>query len=348
MTEEELKAMGKALLGAIGDNDTDAEPSGWLDLGHPPLNKIISGDYTRGMPYGRIIEVYGPSGAGKTLIATRAMIAAQQAGGVAGFVDWERTFKASFAEEVGLNTAFPGFIYKQSDTWEAGNTVAMKMAEAIRTKELIPKTAPIVWVFDSIAAAVPKSMLYDKEGNRRPIDEYSMNDTTALARVTSTTLKAVNQLASELNVVMIFLNQIRTKPGVAWGDPTTTPGGAAMEFYASTRLSLGRKREMDKKTGDMLAADISIKTAKNKLTRPFQTTNLRLSYDEEGRASFDYATAMIDHMIDAGALVKEGNMVVFDGKKMFASVLSKKVNAEGLMPVLTKMLVDHTTVEIAV
>jgi recombination protein RecA len=344
----DLAAMGKALESAVGDNDTDAEPAGWLDLGYPPLNHIISGSYDRGLPFGRIVEIFGPSASGKTLLATAAMIAAQRSGGLAGFVDWERTFKASFAEEMGLNAKFPMFCYKQSETWEQGNTVAMKMAEAIRSKELIPKEAPIVWVLDSVAAAVPKSMLYDKDGNRRPIDEYTMNDTTALARVTSTTLKAVNQLVSELNVVMIYLNQIRTKPGVAYGDPTTTPGGAAMEFYATARLSLGRKREMDKKTGEMLAADISIKTAKNKLCRPFQKTSLVLDYDDDGRASFDYARGMVEHMIAVGAIKKVGKMVEFDGKTMWESVLAKKVNAEGLMPVLTKMLMEHVAAPIPI
>jgi protein RecA len=343
----DLDAISKALMGAIGDNDTDAEPAGYLDMGYAPLNHIITGHYDKGPAYGRIIEVYGPSAAGKTLLATAAMIAAQRAGGLAGFVDWERTFKAGFAEEMGLNATFPSFVYKQSDTWESGNTVAMKMSEAIRSKEMIPKEAPLVWVLDSVAAAVPKSMLYDKDGNRRPIDEYTMNDTTALARVTSTTLKAVNQLASELNVVMIYLNQIRTKPGVMYGDPTTTPGGGAMEFYATTRLALGRKRVMDKASGDLLAAEIGITTKKNKLCRPFQSTSLTLAYDKDGRASFDYAAGMVEHMVEVGALKKTGKMVEWDGKMMYESVLAKRVNVEGLMPELTKRLLEHTAPAIA-
>ena len=337
----DMNAIGAALGAAIGQNDTDAEPSGYLDMGYPPLNYIISGRYDGGIAYDRITEIFGPSASGKTLLATAAMIAAQRAGGLAGMSDWERTMKADLAARLGLNTSFPAFIYKQSETWEEGNTVAMKFAEAIRTKELIPKTAPIVWVADSVAAAIPKSVLYDKDGNRRPIDEYTMNDTTALARVTSTTLKSINQLVSEFNMVMIYLNQIRTKPGVMYGDPTTTPGGGAMEFYATTRIATGRKREMDKKTGEMLAAEIGITTKKNKLCRPFQSVSLRLAYNEDGLATFDYATGMVDHMVEVGALQKDGRYVVYDGKKMFASVLADLVNKENLMPDLTRILLAH-------
>jgi protein RecA len=333
--------ISKALLGAVGENDEGAEPTGYLDMGFAPLNKIISGSYTRGPAHGRIMEIYGPSASGKTLLATAAAAAAQRAGGIGGLIDWERTFSSEFARRIGLNTEFPKFVYKRSETWEEGNTHALKVAETLRVKELIPKNAPIVMVLDSIAAAIPKSMLYDNNGNRRGIDEYTMNDTTALARVSSTTLKAVNQLAADLNVIMIYLNQIRTKPGVMYGDPTTTPGGSAMEFYATTRIATGRKREMDKKTGEMLAAEIGITTKKNKLTRPFQSVSLRLSYAEDGLASFDYASGMVDHMVEVGVLQKDGKMVVFEGKKMYASVLADLVNKDGLMPQLTQMLLDH-------
>ena len=146
---------------------------------------------------------------------------------------------------------------------------------------------------------------------------------------------------------MIYLNQIRTKPGVVYGDPTTTPGGGAMEYYATTRLALGRKRIMDKASGDMLAAEIGITTKKNKLCRPFQQTSLTLAYDKDGRASFDYASGMVEHMVEVGALTKTGKMVEFGGKMMYESVLAKKVNAEGLMPELTKMLLAHTAPAIA-
>lgn len=336
-----LDALAKALTAAVGENDVETQPKHWLDMGYPPLNKILSGDYSRGLPSGRIIEIYGPSAAGKTLVATQAMIAAQRAGGIAVFIDWERAFNAKFAAEMGLDTTFPKFIYKRSDTWEEGNTAAMKVAETVRRTKAIPDDAPIVVVFDSVAAAVPKSVMFDKDGKLRGIDELSMNDTTALARVTSTTLKSVNQYVGAFEMTAIYLNQIRTKPGVVYGDPTTTPGGVSMEFYASIRLALGAKKIMGKdSSGDkeFLGRLIGFETKKNKVSRPFQTTDLRLVYDDEGRAHFDYALGLIETLIDLGKLKKEGAYVHWEGKKVYASVLAKTIEAEGKQAELIKML----------
>lgn len=337
-----LEALAKALVSAVGENDVETQPKHWLDMGYPPLNKMISGSYTKGLPGGRIAEIYGPSASGKTLLATMAMIAAQRAGGVAIFIDWERAFNAKFAEEMGLDLTFPKFIYKRSDTWEAGNTAAMKIAETIRSTKAIPEDAPIVAVFDSVAAAVPKSVMYDsKTGKLRGIDELTMNDTTALARVTSTTLKSVNQYVGAFDMTAIYLNQIRTKPGVVYGDPTTTPGGVAMEFYATVRIALGAKKIMGKDSdGDkeFLGRLIGMETKKNKVSRPFQTTDIRLVYDLEGRAHFDITTGLIEELVSLGKLKETGTRVTWDEKAYFKSVLAKKIDDEGLQSELIKLL----------
>lgn len=338
----DLATMGKALLGAVGANDEETEPNLWLDTGYGPLNEVIAGmgRQHRGWPGGRIIEIAGPSASGKTLLATLAMIAAQRAGGIAIFVDWERAFNADFARILGMDTTFPRFIYKRSETWEEGNSVALKAAQAIRQQKLIPDTAPIVIVYDSIAAAVPKSMLYDTKGKPREIDEFTMNDTTALARVTSTTLKVVNQLVAEYNVTAIYLNQIRTKIGVVYGDPRTTPGGSAMEFYATTRIFTGRKLVKDKASGDLKAALIGIQTVKNKLSMFGKEVELRLDYDDMGIARFDFTSGYIDTAVERGLLTKDGagRVTWIDGSKHFVAQLAKKIDAEGAVPELIKVL----------
>jgi recombination protein RecA len=328
-----------ALLAAVGENSENVEPKLWLDMGYAPLNKIISGDPTRGFPAGRMGEIAGPSASGKTLLATLAMIATQRAGGIAIFVDWEQAFSIPLAEMLGLNTKFPHFIYKRAATWEEGNTIAMKTAEAIRKQKLIDPEAPITMVCDSIAAAVPKSMMYDAKGNRREIDEYTMNDTTALARVTSTTLKSINQLVGEFNVAAIYLNQIRTKPGVVYGDPRTTPGGGAMEFYASWRLFTGRKKIMATVDGEkeFQGALIGLETVKNKLTRPFQNVELRLMYDPDGRAVFDFTTGYLEELVAMGKLEEKAGRITWEGKTYFKSVLAKKIDDEKLQPELIKL-----------
>lgn len=334
----DVTKLAQALLESVGENSTGTEPTSWLDMGYLPLNEMISGDPTRGLPGGRMVEIAGPSASGKTLLATQAMISAQRAGGAAIFIDWEQTFNSEFATILGLNCNAPYFTYKRAATWEEGNTVAMKAAAALRRAGL-EEDKPIVVVFDSIAAAVPKSMMFDAKGNRRDIDEYTMNDTTALARVTSTTLKSINQLVGQLNVTAIYLNQIRTKPGVVYGDPTTTPGGGAMEFYATTRLFTGRKKEMKLVDGEKLleAAVIGVESKKNKLNRPFLNTELRLAYRPDGLAYFDFTSGYIDALCSKGKLEEKSGRVTWEGKTYFKSVLAKKIDDEGLQPELVKL-----------
>lgn len=334
----DVDKLAAGLMAAVGENSEGTEPTSWLDMGYLPLNKMISGDPTRGFAGGRMYEIAGPSASGKTLLATQAMISAQRAGGCAIFIDWEQTFNQEFATRLGLNCSAPHFTYKRAETWEEGNTLAMKASQALRTAGL-PIEAPIVVVLDSIAAAVPKSQMYDSKGARREISEYSMNDTTALARVTSTTLKVINQLVGKLNVTAIYLNQIRTKPGVVYGDPTTTPGGGSMEFYATTRLFTGRKKEMQLEDGEkvMKAALIGIESKKNKLNRPFLNTEIRLAYGEDGMARLDFTTGYVEELCSMGKLEEKAGRVSWGGKTYWKAALVKKIDEEKLLPELVKM-----------
>lgn len=311
----------------------------WLDMGYAPLNELISGDPTRAFESGRLYEIAGPSSSGKTLLATAAMIAAQRMGGIAIFIDWEMAFNPVFAQQMGCIIDKPYLYHIKAETWESGNTVAFKIAEQFRSQKVIPDTAPIVIVFDSIAAAVPKSMLYDSKGNKRGIDEYTMNDTTALARITSTTLKSVAQYATQFNVCALYLNQIRTKPGVVYGDPTVTPGGVAMEFYASTRIFTGSKKIMEAAAGgkEFKGRLIGLETKKNKLTRPFQSIDLRLMYGDDGLAYFDYITGYIEELVAVKALDEKSGRVSWEGKTYFKGQLAKKIAEEGKLPVLVGM-----------
>ena len=311
----------------------------WLDLGYGPLNDLISGNPMQAFESGRLYEIAGPSASGKTLLATAAMIAAQRMGGIAIFIDWEMAFNPVFAAQLGLITSEPYLYHIKAETWEAGNTIAFKIAEQFRKQKIIPETAPIVVVFDSIAAAVPKSMLYDSKGARRGIDELTMNDTTALARVTSTTLKSVAQYATQQNVCALYLNQIRTKPGVVYGDPTVTPGGSAMEFYASTRIFTGSKKIMEAAAGgkEFKGRLIGLETKKNKLNRPFQSIELRLMYDDNGMAYFDYTTGYIEELIAGKVLEEKSGRVTWEGKTYFKGQLAKKINEEGKLGTLVSM-----------
>lgn len=217
---------------ALGPNAVKQSVTKFIDTGFPMLNKTISGRYDGGLPYGRLVECYGPSSSGKTSMATQWMVQAQQLGGVAIFVDWERSFDVDLAKGFGLNDERPFWLYAQPKTWEQGNIFAAKACQVIRQNGAIDPNAPILVVFDSIASAVPQSMA-EKE-----IDEYTMNDTTALARVASTTLKAMAQHASNFNATFLYLNQIRTKPGIAYGDPTCLRGDVKISFVDGTSATM--------------------------------------------------------------------------------------------------------------
>ena len=321
-TKELLSALDKA----IGDNDQEQAVTQFIDTGYPPLNYALSGRYDGGLPFGRIVEMYGPSSAGKTALATAWMVAAQKMGGCAIFIDWERSFNQALAVNFGLNIERPHWIYKRPRTWEEGNLVAARACQLIRESKAIPDDAPILVVADSVAAAVPQSMV------GKTIDDLNMNDTTALARVTSTTLKAINLHVTDFNATYLYLNQIRTKPGVVYGDPTTTPGGGAMEFYATCRMALGRKKLVEDRGGEKVLSGqvISIKVVKNKLTAPFKDAEIRMSFDEAGIAHLDVVTSTLEFMVLKGLLPYSKPRVTWiDGKQYFVKSLAEKIRSEG-------------------
>jgi recombination protein RecA len=254
-------------------------------------------------------------------------------GGVAIFCDHEYTFQVPFAKKFGLIETFPQFTYKRPETWESSNNLALKAGEAIRKSKRLDANAPIVCVFDSVAAMIPKSQIYDSKGKERSIEETNMNDTTALSRVTSTTLKVINQASAELNMTFVYLNQIRTKPGVIYGDPTTTPGGVSMEFYASIRLALGKKyiKEETPDGKETVGQLIGVTTKKSKITRPFQEVDLRMMFDsKDGMARWDFTTMAIDDLVAAGKLkTPRPGYVEFGGKQWSKKQLAAQIDADG-------------------
>lgn len=322
-----LETLVNALDACLGDNDEAQSVSSFIDTGYAPLNSAMSGRPDGGLPQGRMIEVFGESSTGKTALATNWMVKAQQMGGIAIFEDWERSFDVDLARGFGLNTERPYWIYKRPKTWEEGNIFTARACKAIRDAKVIPPDAPIIAVHDSIAAAIPHSVLYDAKGNVREIDTYNMNDTTALARVSSTTLKNMAQIAGEFNATFVYLNQLRLKPGVMFGDPRTTPGGKAMEFYATVRLALGREK-LTEAGGEFTGQRINIQVVKTKLCRPFQTVKLRMMYDEMDVAYFDAVLSGIEFLLERKILARSGSRIEWvDGTKPYASELLKRIES---------------------
>lgn len=325
------------------------EPPRFFDSGTPTLNKIISGSYKDGFPHGKLVEIFGPSSSGKTLLATQIMIQAQRQGGYALFMDHELAFSRSLAEALGLDISADKFAYAAPPTWEDSHTRAFRFIKGLRTAKdgvrMIPEEAPIVVVFDSIAAMVPQSMAakVDAKTGGLGFESYNMSDTTALARVASTTLKTVKAHAHDLRATVVYLNQMRQKPGVIYGENVGTTGGTATEYFADLRLRLTPRSRIDDKDKHFVGQKITIKAVKNKLTRPFQECSLLFMTPEDGLPYFDAITPIVDELIEKGKIPKSGAWLEWKGEKMHKATLIEKVRAEDDLPALATLLEEAVT-----
>lgn len=327
-----------ALQKAIGKNDDEATVPCWLSTGYMELDHAISGRYDGGLPGGRIIEIYGPESSGKTWLATNAMISAQRMGGFAGFEDHERSFMSKVGVGLGLSTTPGQWSYKQPESFERSAVNFINGVTAIRESGAFPPEAPGVWVFDSLAGMIPQQML------AKDATALNMNDTTALARLTSKVFPAIAQIAQKHNVMAIFLNQLRVKPGVVYGDPNTTPGGNAPKYWTSVRIQLGATRlTKEEGTGDnkvvsMLGQQVTARCIKNKVSRPFVTAKWKFLFGDDGIGRFAVAESLIDFAVKKGLLTTSGSFVEWEGGKFYKGPLAKKIEAEGKLPALMDLI----------
>ncbi len=334
--------IAKVLFGAIGKNDEEATVQHWLDSGFPPLNHASSSSWKGCFPVGRMVEIAGPPSSGKTAIATAAMAAAQKLGGIAGFMDHERSFSLKLAPRLGLDITPGRLIYKKPETFEQSISIFATAVKTIREKKLIPPTAPICWVWDSLAAMTPHAILYDDKGKLREIDKRSMKDKLELAVCTSTHFPAVAQLTEDYGVCSIFLNQMRNKIGVMFGDPRKTTGGDAPEFYFSQRLWLSSSQV--KLGTEVIGMEVTGNFRKNKVNRPFQTAKWRFMFKEDGTGRFDRERSLVEFLNDNKRLEAEGTKyvdekgaektvkkgyVLWDGKQVSREALARLIEAEG-------------------
>lgn len=330
------------LLAILGENDDHDKIDQWIDSGFAPLNKAISGRYNGGLPGGRIVEMFGPESSGKTAIATMSMISAQRAGGLAIFRDHERSFRADHAEGLGLNLA-SHYSYKKPETFEESIDQVVEVIDKIRTKGAIADEAPIVVVYDSLASMIPKSKFEKIAGKDGGVASLGMHDNTALARATAACFPSLAHFANKFNTTMLFLNQIRLKPGIAYGDPTTTPGGESPKFYASVRVQIGRKKLMEQVGGEkeFSGQRITAKVIKNKVARPFKEATWDFKFREDGSGYFDVTGSTIDFCCEKGLLNKSGAFIEWtDGKKYHRKALIDKIETEAAQAELRALLKD--------
>ncbi len=270
-------------LGEQKSTNVDAVPTGCLSL------DLALG--ALGVPRGRIIEIYGPESSGKTTLALHIIAEVQKTGGIAAFVDAEHAMDPDYARKIGVN--IDELFISQPDNGEQ----ALEIVET-----LVRSNAMDVIVIDSVAALTPKAEI---EG------EMGASHMGLQARLMSQALRKLTAIVAKSGTIVIFINQIRMKIGVMFGNPETTPGGNALKFYASVRMEIRRAAQI--KQGEKVVGNrVKVKIVKNKVAPPFRTCEFDIMYNE----GISIAGDMLDLGVEVGSVDKRGNTYSFGEEKL--------------------------------
>jgi len=244
-----------------------------------------------GLPRGRVVEIYGPEASGKTTLAISVISQAQKTGGLAAFIDAEHAFDPEYAKKIGVN--LDDLLMSQPDTGEQ----ALEIAET-----LVRSNAIDVIVIDSVAALVPRAEI-----------EGEMGDAMmgVQARLMSQALRKLTGVISKSKTMVIFINQIRMKIGVMFGNPETTTGGNALKFYASVRLEIRRKATL-KRGEENVGNHVSVKVVKNKVAPPFKTAEFDIMFGQ----GIDAEGELIDLGVREAIIEKTGAWLAYNGEKI--------------------------------
>lgn len=283
------KTYGKGSIMKLGDkavlNEVDVFSTGSIGL------DVALG--IGGFPKGRVIEIYGPESSGKTTLAIHAIAECQKNGGMAAFIDAEHAFDRTYAEGLGVNTE--ELLISQPDNGEQ----ALEIAE-----NLIRSGAIEVIVIDSVAALVPRAEIEGEMG------ESKMG---LQARLMSQALRKLTGTLSKTGCCCIFINQLREKIGVMFGNPETTTGGNALKFYASMRLDIRKSGAANKdKDGNLTGNRVKVKVVKNKLAPPFKVAEFDIEYGQ----GISKAGEIVDLGSDLNVLGKSGSWYSYEGTKI--------------------------------
>lgn len=280
------KQFGKGAIMKLGDDKVEDIPV--IPSGSVGLNIALG---VGGYPRGRIVEIYGPESSGKTTLAIHAMAEVQKQGGIAAIIDAEHAFDRFYAEKLGVNTN--DLLIAQPDCGEQALDIA---------DELIRSAAVDLVVIDSVAALTPKAEIEGDMGD---------NKVGLHARLMSQALRKLTATINKTNTTCIFINQLREKIGVMFGNPETTTGGNALKFYASVRLDI-RKASAIKDGDEILGNQVRVKVIKNKVAPPFKKAEFDLMFNE----GISRVGEIVDMGVEKGILTKSGSWYSYEGNKL--------------------------------
>lgn len=280
------KKFGKGAVMRLGDRtavDVDVIPSGSLTL-----DKALG---IGGYPKGRIIEIYGPESSGKTTLTLHAIAQAQKQGGKAAFIDAEHAIDPVYAKNLGVD--IDELILSQPDSGE----------QALEIAEMLVRSGVIdLIVIDSVAALVPQVELDGEMGDAA---------VGLQARLMSKALRKLSGVMNKTNCTVIFINQLREKIGVMYGNPETTTGGRALKFYSSVRVEI-RRSEQIKQNGEIIGNKANIKVVKNKVAPPFKTTQVDIIYGK----GISRDGEILDLAVEGDIVEKSGAWYAYNGEKI--------------------------------
>ena len=237
----------------------------WISTGSRQLDYIVSNRKDGGLPEGRIVEIFGPPSIGKSHIAIQIARSTQRMGGIVVYIDTENATSVENLALLGVNIS-KRFVYVDTHCTEEVLSIA---ESTILKAKAMDKNVPVTIIWDSVAASSPKAEL---------VGDYDKDSIGLQARAISKGMRKITGVIANQNVLLICLNQIRTKIGVMYGDPTTTPGGKAIPFHSSVRIKLGAGQQIQDKNKNVIGIHVSAKTIKNKVAPPFRDCKFEIHF----------------------------------------------------------------------